>query len=198
MDQGKVEAVRNWPQPTTVKELQKFLGFANFYRRFIAQYSQMSAPLTSLLRHKPKSLSWTPEATQAFQHLKFAFCSAQALFHPNPNLRFVVEVDASTLGVRAVLSQWKGEPPVLHPRFKVQGFFICHIIVIQGITRSEMQSNQVRSVTVQNNKNTIYISNITQGHTYGKKRRNKNKMCNEVKKCKTIRCAKNNKMCKRQ
>ncbi len=82
--------------------------------------------------------------------------------------------------------------------FKVQGFFICHIIVIQGITRSEMQSNQVRSVTVQNNKNTNYISNITQGHTYGKKRRNKNKMCNEIKKCKTIRCAKNNKMCKRQ
>ncbi len=64
-----------------------------------------------------------------------------------------------------------------------------------------MQSNQVRSVTVQNNKNTNYISNITQGHTYGKKRRNKNnnnKMCNEIKKCKTIRCAKNNKMCKRQ
>ncbi len=85
-----------------------------------------------------------------------------------------------------------------HSRFKVQGFFICHIIVIQGITRSEMQSNQVRSVTVQNNKNTNYISNITQGHTYGKKRRNKNKMCNEIKKCKTIRCAKNNKMCKRQ
>ncbi len=56
-----------------------------------------------------------------------------------------------------------------HSRFKVQGFFICHIIVIQGITRSEMQSNQVRSVTVQNNKNTNYISNITQGHTYGKK-----------------------------
>ncbi len=82
--------------------------------------------------------------------------------------------------------------------FQGQGFFICHIIVIQGITRSEMQSNQVRSVTVQNNKNTNYISNITQGHTYGKKRRNKNKMCNEIKKCKTIRCAKNNKMCKRQ
>ncbi len=60
-----------------------------------------------------------------------------------------------------------------------------------------MQSNQVRSVTVQNNKNTNYISNITQGHTYGKKRRNKNKMCNEIKKCKTIRCAKDNEMCKK-
>ncbi len=52
-------------------------------------------------------------------------------------------------------------------------------------------------MTVQNNKNTNYISNITQGHTYGKKRRNKNKMCNEIKKCKTIRCAKDNEMCKK-
>ncbi len=96
---------------------------------------------------------------------------------------------------RASLS---GHMQPLSSRFKVQGFFICHIIVIQGITRSEMQSNQVRSVTVQNNKNTNYISNITQGHTYGKKRRNKNKNVQWNKKCKTIRCAKNNKMCKRQ
>ncbi len=59
-----------------------------------------------------------------------------------------------------------------------------------------MKCNRIRSAqwTVQNNKNTNYISNITQGHTYGKKMRNKSKMCNEIKKCKTIRCAKNNKM----
>ncbi len=57
---------------------------------------------------------------------------------------------------------------------------------------------------MQNNKNTNYISNITQGHTCGKKRRNKSKMCNEIKKCKTIRCAKkqydvqkDNRMCKK-
>ncbi len=64
-----------------------------------------------------------------------------------------------------------------------------------------MKCNRIRSAqwTVQNNKNTNYISDITQRHTYGKKRRNKSKMCNEIKKkCKTIRCAKNNKMCKRQ
>ncbi len=115
MDPNKVDAVRNWPQPTKIKELQRFLGFANFYRRFIAHYSQQSAPLTSLLRHKPKTLTWTPEATQAFQQLKSSFCTAPTLTHPDPNRRFVVEVDASTLGVGAVLSQWKGEPPVLHP-----------------------------------------------------------------------------------
>ncbi len=115
MDQRKVEAIRNWPQPTTIKEMQRFLGFANFYRRFIAHYSQQAAPLTSLLRQKAKSLTWTAEAHRAFTQLKSAFCTAPALSHPDPNIRFVVEVDAVTLGVGAILSQWKGEPPVLHP-----------------------------------------------------------------------------------
>ncbi len=60
MDQRKVEAVKNWPQPTTIKEMQRFLGFANFYRRFIAHYSQLAAPLTSgrrpSLSHGPQRL----------------------------------------------------------------------------------------------------------------------------------------------
>ncbi len=115
MDPKKIDAVRNWPRPTTVKELQRFLGFANFYRRFIAHYSQVAAPLTSLLKRKTHSISWAPEAEQAFHQLRSAFCTAPALIHPDPNLRFVVEVDAATLGVGAALSQWKGETPVLHP-----------------------------------------------------------------------------------
>ncbi|KAL0185591.1 hypothetical protein M9458_017261, partial [Cirrhinus mrigala] len=56
-----------------------------------------------------------PEACKTFHLLKSSFCSAPTLTHPDPKLRFVIEVDASTLGVGAVLSQWKGEPPVLHP-----------------------------------------------------------------------------------
>ncbi|KAL0150712.1 hypothetical protein M9458_054016 [Cirrhinus mrigala] len=115
MDQRKVEAVLSWPQPDTIKQLQRFLGFANFYRRFIQGYSLLAAPLTSLLRGKPKKLCWTTEATNAFLAMKEAFCSAPLLRHPNPKSRFVVEVDAATLGVGAVLSQWHGNPPVLHP-----------------------------------------------------------------------------------
>ncbi len=115
MDPKKNDAVRSWPRPTTVKELQRFLGFANFYRRFVAHYSQVAAPLTSLLKRKTHSISWAPEAEQAFHQLKSAFCTAPVLIHPDPNLRFVVEVDAATLGVGAALSQWKGETPVLHP-----------------------------------------------------------------------------------
>ncbi|KAL0168998.1 hypothetical protein M9458_037220, partial [Cirrhinus mrigala] len=95
MDQKKVDAV--------------------FYRRFISHYSQLSAPLTSLIHQKSKTLSWTPEARQAFQDLKQDFCAAPALTHPDPDLRFVVKVDAATLGVGTVLSQWRGEPLLLHP-----------------------------------------------------------------------------------
>uniref|UniRef100_A0A8C1RNS1 Gypsy retrotransposon integrase-like protein 1 n=1 Tax=Cyprinus carpio TaxID=7962 RepID=A0A8C1RNS1_CYPCA len=115
MDEGKVNAVRDWPIPTTIKELQRFLGFANFYRRFIQNYSAITSPLTSLLRNKPKSLSWTPAATEAFNSLKKAFTTAPLLVHPDPNRPFVVEVDASTTGVGAVLSQQQGNPSRLHP-----------------------------------------------------------------------------------
>ncbi len=57
MDEGKVEAISSWPIPTTIKELQRFLGFSNFYRRFILNYSTITSPLTNLLRGKAKSLS---------------------------------------------------------------------------------------------------------------------------------------------
>lgn len=92
MDQGKVRAIQNWPAPTTVKELQRFLGFANFYHRFIANYSKIATPLTSLLKNQPKSLFWDTSATEAFQHLKNAFCTAPILVHPDPELPFIIEV----------------------------------------------------------------------------------------------------------
>ncbi|XP_051543662.1 uncharacterized protein LOC127434749 [Myxocyprinus asiaticus] len=115
MDTSKVQAVTTWPQPTTVKELQRFLGFANFYRRFIRNFNTVVAPLTSLLRGKPKTLSWSPQATKAFQLLKTSFTIALILRHPNPDLPFVVEVDASISGVGAILSQRQGNPPKLFP-----------------------------------------------------------------------------------
>lgn len=115
MEQGKVQAIREWPQPQTVKELQRFLGFSNFYRPFINNFSLLMAPLTSILRGKPKSLSWNPEAQASFAQLKEAFSMAPILRHPDPQVSFVVEVDTSTTGVGALLSQHYGEPPRLHP-----------------------------------------------------------------------------------
>ncbi|KAK3545337.1 hypothetical protein QTP70_004058 [Hemibagrus guttatus] len=90
-------------------------GVANFYRRFINGYSSVTSPLTDLLRNKPKALIWTPATTHAFQTLKQAFTTAPLLVHPDPELPFIVEVDASTTGVGAVLSQQQGNPRKLHP-----------------------------------------------------------------------------------
>ncbi|KAK3540922.1 hypothetical protein QTP86_005817 [Hemibagrus guttatus] len=114
MDCAKVEAIKSWPQPGTVKDLQCFLGFANFYCRFILGYSDLTAPLTSVLRKKPKNFSWIPGTIEAFRKLKAASCMAPTLVHADPTWPFVVEVDASALGVGAVLSQRRGETPVLH------------------------------------------------------------------------------------
>ncbi|KAK3571116.1 hypothetical protein QTP86_001937 [Hemibagrus guttatus] len=115
MDVVKVQAVTEWPAPTSVRELQCFLGFANFYRRFIRNYSLVAGPLTSLLRGKPKKLTWTDQIRTAFQQLKNCFTTAPILRHPDPDLPFVVEVDASSSGLGAVLSQRHGEPSKLHP-----------------------------------------------------------------------------------
>ncbi|KAK3572131.1 hypothetical protein QTP86_022209 [Hemibagrus guttatus] len=115
MDNSKITAVTEWPRTTTVKELQRFLGFANFYCRFIRNYSITAVPLTSLLKGKPSRLKWTENATQAFTNLKNSFTTAPILKHPDPNLPFVVEVDASNSGIGAVLSQCHGQPGKLFP-----------------------------------------------------------------------------------
>ncbi len=70
MDTFKIQAVTEWPQPSTIKELQRFLGFANFYRHFIRNYSMIASPFTSLLKGKPSKLMRTNEATSAFTKLK--------------------------------------------------------------------------------------------------------------------------------
>ncbi|KAI2663508.1 Transposon Tf2-9 polyprotein [Labeo rohita] len=98
MDDSKVYAVRNWPCPSTLKELQRFLGFANFYRRFIRGFSSVAAPLTAMVK-------------KAFTDLRQRFTTAPILHHPDPNKPFLVEVDASSTGVGAVLSQRQGQPP---------------------------------------------------------------------------------------
>ncbi|CAJ1057674.1 uncharacterized protein LOC108874699, partial [Xyrichtys novacula] len=113
-DPEKVRAVRDWPTPSSRKDLQRFLGFANFYRRFIKNYSKVAVPLTRLTSLKVP-FSWTPEADATFHHLKSLFISAPVLKHPDPSLQFMVEVDASDSGVGAVLSQRDSQTQKLHP-----------------------------------------------------------------------------------
>ena len=114
MDSRKTQAVQNWPVPKTVKEVQQFLGFANFYRRFIRGFSSVAAPISALTKKEAAPFEWTPDADQAFRRLKERFSSAPILTVPDPSLPFIVEVDASSVGIGAVLSQRSTDGKV-HP-----------------------------------------------------------------------------------
>ena len=113
-DPAKVLAVTEWPQPNTRKQLQRFLGFANFYRRFVRNYSQVVAPLTKLTSPSVPFV-WSSAAEEAFCELKRCFSSARILVQPDLFRQFIVEVDASDLAVGAVLSQRAKEDDKLHP-----------------------------------------------------------------------------------
>ena len=104
MDPAKVSAILDWPIPTSVKEVQSFLGFANFYRKFIDSYSSLASPLTSLTR-KAVKFTWSVKAEAAFRALQQAFTSAPILLHFNPDLPLTIEADASDFALGCVLSQ---------------------------------------------------------------------------------------------
>lgn len=114
MDAHKVKAVSEWPPPTSRRELQRFLEFANFYSRFIRDYGAIAAPITTLTSLKAK-FNWTPPAEEAFCELKRRFTSAPILCRPDPARQFIVEVDSSDLRVVAVLSQRAEADHKLHP-----------------------------------------------------------------------------------
>ncbi|KAK3541973.1 hypothetical protein QTP86_009237 [Hemibagrus guttatus] len=115
MDISEVRAVMDWPEPTTAKELQRFLGFANFYRQFIRNYSSITNPLTSLLRGKPKRLQWSKQAWTAFAQFKKSFITEPILRHPDSSCPFIVEVDASSCGIGAIHFQCHGNPGKIYP-----------------------------------------------------------------------------------
>ena len=107
-DPEKLQAVRDWPVPCSQKSLQSFLGFASYYRRFVSGFSQIAGPLFELLK-KSKSFAWEEPHDSAFNHLKKALSEAPVLAFPDFSKPFVVDTDASTSGVGAVLSQLDSE-----------------------------------------------------------------------------------------
>jgi transposase InsO family protein len=107
MEASRISTITEWPAPKSIRELQVFLGFANFYRRFIAGYSRMSAPLSNLLKgdQRTQAFELSAEALQAFSSLKTAFIEAPFLQHFDPAKPTRVETDASGFAVGGVLSQ---------------------------------------------------------------------------------------------
>ena len=103
VDPSKTAAIREWPTPTSQTEVRSFHGLAQFYRRFVRNFSSLAAPLTDLLK-LPK-FDWSIQADRAFQQLKVALISSPVLRLPDFDKLFDVATDASGVGIGAVLSQ---------------------------------------------------------------------------------------------
>jgi cleavage and polyadenylation specificity factor subunit 1 len=104
----KVDAIREYKQPQTVKGLRQFLGMSNFYRRFIPGAAKMQAPLNDLLQGNVKGrmpVTWNPAATAAFEQCKDALAQATLLAHPKPDAPLAIFTDASDYAIGAVLQQ---------------------------------------------------------------------------------------------
>jgi len=110
MDSCRVESIAKWPRPKSFWEVQVFLGFANFYRHFIYQYSCIAIPLLALLKGMEKGVKtglfiWTDDAEIAFRRLRKAFTTAPILWHFDPFLHINVETDASGYAMAGILKQ---------------------------------------------------------------------------------------------
>ena len=105
---ARVQAIRDFPQPTSARQLREFLGLVNFYHRFQQNLAARLAPLHALLGGRPKTqstLMWTDAASTAFNDVKDALADAVTLHHPSPHAPYSLMVDASDLEVGAVLQQ---------------------------------------------------------------------------------------------
>ncbi|XP_068121096.1 uncharacterized protein [Hyperolius riggenbachi] len=102
----KVHAIKEWPQPCTKKQVRTFLGMVGYYQRFVPDFATIAAPLTNLIKGKSSGgITWNKDAEVAFCKLKEVLCSGPVLIAPDFKKKFVVQTDASNVGLGAVLSQ---------------------------------------------------------------------------------------------
>ena len=107
MMDDKIEAVKQWPTPTSVAHVRSFLGTAGYYRKFIRDFSALATPLSDLTKNDVK-FEWTPRQSTAFVALKAAIASGPVLILPDPARPYVIHTDASGFATGAVLSQDHG------------------------------------------------------------------------------------------
>ena len=109
---ARVQAIKNYQEPKTAKDLRRYLGMVNFYRRFVPRAAEIEAPLNDLLQDNIKGktpVTWTQAARQAFQTVKESLARATLLAHPEQNAKLALFTDASDTSVGAVLQQKTGE-----------------------------------------------------------------------------------------
>jgi len=104
MDPTKLSGIRDWPTPESVKQVRSFLGFGNFYRRFIRKFSELAQPLNRLLQ-KDQPFIWDRSAQKAFDEMKKRFTEEPVLIMPDQTKPFQIECDASKYASGAVLTQ---------------------------------------------------------------------------------------------
>jgi hypothetical protein len=104
MDPGKVEVIKNWPSPRNVFEVRSFHGLDSFYRKFIRNFSGISAVMMDTVKKRHKSFHWTEEAEKSFNLLKRKITEQSILVLPDFRKMFQVKCDASGFAIGAVLS----------------------------------------------------------------------------------------------
>ena len=108
----QVKVIRGFPLPTTLRQLQEFLGLVNFYHRFIPHCATILSPLNALLKStatNSRSLQWTTTATSVFEEIKDALAKTTLLVHPKSDAPINVMIDASDVAIGAVLQQYLDE-----------------------------------------------------------------------------------------
>jgi len=114
MNPVKVAGVREWPIPENQTDVQAFIGFVNFYRRFIQDFSTITRPLFDLTR-SDQAWNWGTKEREAFECLKMAVTTAPILVSPQDLEPFYIEADSSDFASRAVLSQQLSKEEKWHP-----------------------------------------------------------------------------------
>jgi hypothetical protein len=112
--EDKIEAIKEWQAPKSLRDVQSFLGFANFYRRFIQDFSKICRPLTKSTKGEKENWRWTPEREESFEVLKKRFTTEPILTHLDPTKECIVETDVSDFDLGAILSR-QDEDGMLHP-----------------------------------------------------------------------------------
>lgn len=102
-----VNAMAQFPEPRSLKEAQRFMGLANFYRNFVPKFEEIAAPIRSAMSNSTsRKFTWPDEARVAFKALKFRLCEQMELFTPDWGKEFILRTDASDVAMGAVLLQY--------------------------------------------------------------------------------------------
>lgn len=122
-DPEKVQAVMNYPRPTTFTELKRFIGLISWYRRFVPNFATVAEPLHSLTRgkKKPSRIAWNPEADKAFLSLKSLLVSSPILTTPDFSQPFNIHCDASNTGLGVLLCQGINDAPIAYASRQLRG-----------------------------------------------------------------------------